>query len=107
MPDPTLSGSAAEFIAVFNQVHNQKAWKFFEDLARNGMIVPGHRNVALNPVLSGARKRQLSQVSITSPMVRSRKVKSLLFTTPRKEPSWPFGRCSSKKTPRGAKKRAS
>ena len=66
MPDQTLSGSAAEFIAVFNQVHNQKAWKLFEDLARNGMIVPGPNNAALNPVLSGAKKATLSGVDYIS-----------------------------------------
>ena len=66
MPVPTLSGSAAEFIAVFNQVHNQKAWKLFEDLARNGMIVPGPNNAALNPVLSGAKKATLLGVDYIS-----------------------------------------
>lgn len=66
MPDPTLSGSAAEFIAVFTQVHGQKAWKFFEDLARNGLIVPGPNNAALNPVLSGAKKGTLSGVDYIS-----------------------------------------
>lgn len=66
MPDPTLSGSAAEFIAVFNQIHGQKAWKLFEDLARNGMIVPGPNNAALNPVLSGAKKGTLSGVDYIS-----------------------------------------
>ncbi|HEY7316775.1 MAG TPA: extracellular solute-binding protein [Candidatus Binatia bacterium] len=66
MPDPTLSGSAAEFIAVFTQVHGQKAWKFFEDLARNGLSVPGPNNAALNPVLSGAKKATLSGVDYIS-----------------------------------------
>jgi iron(III) transport system substrate-binding protein len=62
MPDPTLSGSAAEFIAVFVQVHGQKAWKLFEDLARNGLLVPGPNNAALNPVLTGAKKATLAGV---------------------------------------------
>ena len=62
MPDPTLSGSAAEFIAIFVQVHGQKAWKLFEDLARNGLLVPGPNNAALNPVLSGAKKATLAGV---------------------------------------------
>jgi iron(III) transport system substrate-binding protein len=42
MPDPTLSGSAAEFIAVFTQVHGEKAWKFFAELARNGLREEGN-----------------------------------------------------------------
>ena len=62
MPDPTLSGSAAEFIAIFVQTHGDKAWKLFEDLARNGLSVPGPNNAALNPVLTGAKKGTLSGV---------------------------------------------
>jgi iron(III) transport system substrate-binding protein len=62
MPDPTLSGSAAEFIAIFVQVHGQKAWKLFEDLGRNGLLVPGPNNAALNPVLTGAKKATIAGV---------------------------------------------
>lgn len=62
MPDPTLSGSAAEFLAIFVQVHGQKAWKLFEDMARNGLVVPGPNNAALNPVLSGAKKGTIAGV---------------------------------------------
>jgi iron(III) transport system substrate-binding protein len=62
MPDPTLSGSAAEFLAVFVQVHGQKAWKLFEDLAHNGLLVPGPNNAALNPVLTGAKKATIAGV---------------------------------------------
>lgn len=66
MPDPTLSGSAAEFVAIFVQIHGQKAWKLFEDLARNGLLVPGPNNAALNPVLSGAKKGTISGVDYIS-----------------------------------------
>jgi iron(III) transport system substrate-binding protein len=62
MPDPTLSGSAAEFLAIFVQVHGQKAWKLFADMARNGLVVPGPNNAALNPVLSGAKKATIAGV---------------------------------------------
>ena len=62
MPDPTLSGSAAEFLAVFVQTHGDKAWKLFEDLARNGLAVPGPNNAALNPVLTGAKKATIAGV---------------------------------------------
>jgi iron(III) transport system substrate-binding protein len=62
MPDPTLSGSAAEFLAVFVQTHGDKAWKLFEDLARNGLSVPGPNNAALNPVLTGAKKATIAGV---------------------------------------------
>lgn len=66
MPDPTLSGSAAEFVAVFVQNYGDRAWKFFEDLARNGLTVPGPNTAALNPVLSGAKKATISAVDYTS-----------------------------------------
>ncbi len=62
MPDPTLSGSAAEFTAVFVQTYGNKAWKLFEDLARNGLSVPGPNNAALNPVLTGAKKATIAGV---------------------------------------------
>jgi iron(III) transport system substrate-binding protein len=62
MPDPTLSGSAAEFIAIFVQIYGDKAWKLFEDLARNGLSVPGPNNAALNPVLTGAKKGTIAGV---------------------------------------------
>ena len=62
MPDPTLSGSAAEFLAVFVQIHGDKAWKLFEDLARNGLAVPGPNNASLNPVLTGAKKATIAGV---------------------------------------------
>jgi iron(III) transport system substrate-binding protein len=66
MPDPTLSGSAAEFLAVFVQAHGDKAWKLFEDMARNGLTVPGPNNAALNPVLTGAKKGTISGVDYIS-----------------------------------------
>ena len=66
MPDPTLSGSAAEFIAVFVQTHGDKAWKFFADLARNGLSIPGPNNAALNPVLTGAKKATIAGVDYIS-----------------------------------------
>ena len=62
MPDPTLSGSAAEFLAVFVQIYGDKAWKLFEDLARNGLSVPGPNNAALSPVLTGAKKGTIAGV---------------------------------------------
>jgi len=66
MPDPTLSGSAAEFIAILVQAYGQKAWKFFEDLAHSGLAVPGPNNAALNPVLTGAKKATLAGVDYIS-----------------------------------------
>ncbi|MEN9229541.1 MAG: extracellular solute-binding protein [Thermostichus sp. DG02_5_bins_236] len=66
MPDPTLSGSAAEFIAVFVQNFQDRAWQLFRDLANNGLEVPGPNAAALNPVLSGERKATLAAVDYIS-----------------------------------------
>jgi iron(III) transport system substrate-binding protein len=38
----------------------------FEDLARNGLLVPGPNNAALNPVLTGAKKATISGVDYIS-----------------------------------------
>src|SRR5262245_10076183 len=66
MPDPTLSGSAAEFLAIFVQVHGDKAWNLFASMARNGLSVPGPNNAALNPVLTGAKKATIAGVDYIS-----------------------------------------
>ena len=50
------------FIAIFVQIHGDKVWKLFEDLARNGLSVPGPNNAALNPVLTGAKKGTIAGV---------------------------------------------
>jgi iron(III) transport system substrate-binding protein len=62
MPDPTLSGSAAEFLAIFVQNVGDEAWTLFADLANNGLLVPGPNNAALNPVLTGERRATIAGV---------------------------------------------
>ncbi len=62
MPDPTLSGSAAEFIGVFVQNFEDQAWQLFRDLANNGLEVPGPNAAALNPVLSGEKLATIAAV---------------------------------------------
>lgn len=66
MPDPTLSGSAAEFLAVLVETFGDKAWKLFRDLAENGLVVSGPNAAALNPVLSGEKKATLAAVDYVS-----------------------------------------
>jgi len=66
MPDPTLSGSAAEFVGGFTQVYGALAWQLFEDMARNGLAVPGPNNAALNPVLAGERRATIAAVDYIS-----------------------------------------
>jgi iron(III) transport system substrate-binding protein len=66
MPDPTLSGSAAEFVAVFYQHFGEEGWQFFAYLAENGLEVPGPNAAALNPVLAGAKKATIAGVDYIS-----------------------------------------
>ncbi|MGF1574367.1 MAG: extracellular solute-binding protein [Cyanophyceae cyanobacterium] len=66
MPDPSLSGSAAEFVGVFVQTFEDEAWQLFADLANNGLDVPGPNAAALNPVLSGERMATIAAVDYIS-----------------------------------------
>lgn len=65
-PDPSLSGSAAEFFSGFTQVHGEEGWDFLAELARNGLQVPGPNNAALNPVLTGERLATFAAVDYIS-----------------------------------------
>jgi iron(III) transport system substrate-binding protein len=53
MPDPVQSGSAFELVAGLAAIEG--GMELFEDLAGNGMVVPGANAQALNPVLQGAK----------------------------------------------------
>lgn len=66
MPDPSLSGSAAEFLAIFVQNFGDQAWELFGDLAEAGLAVPGPNNAALNPVLTGERRATIAAVDYIS-----------------------------------------
>lgn len=55
MPDPAKAGSALTLVQGLASAQGDKAWKLFEALAKNGMIVPGDNRAALRPVLQGAR----------------------------------------------------
>lgn len=66
MPDPSLSGSAAEWLAGFTQVYGDLAWSLLTDLATQGLAVPGPNNAALNPVLSGERRATIAAVDYIS-----------------------------------------
>jgi iron(III) transport system substrate-binding protein len=66
MPDPTLSGSAAEFVGIFSQHFGDEGWEFFSRLAEQGLDVPGPNNAALNPVLSGEKLATIAAVDYIS-----------------------------------------
>lgn len=56
MPDPAQSGAAFELITgLLTAMGEETTWQLMEDLADNGMIVPGPNARALNPVLQGAK----------------------------------------------------
>jgi iron(III) transport system substrate-binding protein len=66
MPDPTLSGSAAEFVGIFSQHFGDEGWALFRALAEQGLDVPGPNNAALNPVLSGEKLVTIAAVDYIS-----------------------------------------
>jgi iron(III) transport system substrate-binding protein len=65
MPDPASSGSAYELVAALS-ASKAIGWSLFDDLAKNGMIVPGANAQALNPVLQGAKAAVFGAVDYQS-----------------------------------------
>ncbi|AJE99061.1 ABC transporter substrate-binding protein [Pandoraea apista] len=55
MPDPALSGASADLLLGLQARLGGEAWKLFDDLRHNGMVVSGPNAQALNPVLQGAK----------------------------------------------------
>lgn len=61
MPDPSLSGSAVDFVGGYLQTQ-KNGWRLFRSLKANGLIVQGPNADALNQVLIGARSFVLAGV---------------------------------------------
>jgi iron(III) transport system substrate-binding protein len=55
LPDPAQSGSNFDLIAGMLAARGEAAWELFAALRRNGAIVAGANQQALNPVLQGAK----------------------------------------------------
>lgn len=55
MPDPALSGASADLLLGLQARLGVDAWKLFDELKQNGMVVSGPNAQALNPVLQGAK----------------------------------------------------
>jgi len=56
IPDPARSGSCKDFLAGFiNNKGEAEGWKIWEDLAANGMTVPGANPAALEAVTTGEK----------------------------------------------------
>lgn len=80
MPDPSLSGSAAEFVAIFDQNFGDRAWSLLVGLAEQGMSVPGPNNAALNPVLTGERRATIAAVDyLTYGQIRNGEALAVIY----------------------------
>ena len=66
MPDPTLSGTASDFVIAFVADNGQKGWDWFKQLKDNGCIWPGPNASALRPVEMGERSLMVAGVGHTA-----------------------------------------
>ena len=55
IPDPSLSGSAAEFAAGYISANGDTGWDLFEKYKNNGVSMAGANQEALDPVVTGAK----------------------------------------------------
>lgn len=61
MPDPSLSGSAFDFVGGYLQTHGN-SWTLFQNLKANGLSVQGSNKPALNEVITGGKAMVLAGV---------------------------------------------
>lgn len=66
MPDPTLSGTASDFVMAFVAAHGDQAWAWFKALKDNGCLWPGPNAAALRPVEMGTRSLMVAGVGHTA-----------------------------------------
>ncbi|MBE3593954.1 MAG: ABC transporter substrate-binding protein [Candidatus Carbobacillus altaicus] len=62
MPDPTLSGSAMDFLVGYIYKFGDEGWKLFEELKTNGLKVEGANTESLDAVKAGQKKAVLAGV---------------------------------------------
>ncbi len=62
IPDPSLSGSALDFISGYIYKNGDSGWELFEALKQNEVAVAGANKEALAPVISGAKSAVLAGV---------------------------------------------
>ncbi|WP_211746170.1 ABC transporter substrate-binding protein [Paenibacillus sp. Marseille-Q4541] len=55
IPDPTLSGSALDFITGYLSDKGEGGWSLFEQYKDNGVAMAGANQEALDPVITGAK----------------------------------------------------
>lgn len=66
MPDPTLSGTASDFLIAYLAHEGQKGWDWLDQLKANGCIWPGPNASALRPVEMGERSVMIAAVGHTA-----------------------------------------
>lgn len=62
IPDPSLSGSAAEFATGYINAKGDAGWDFFKKLKSNGCSMAGANQEALDPVITGAKSMAAASV---------------------------------------------
>ncbi len=55
IPDPSLSGSALDFMTGYLSVKGDSGWSLFEQYKQNGVAMAGANQEALDPVITGAK----------------------------------------------------
>ncbi|XDU74682.1 ABC transporter substrate-binding protein [Rouxiella sp. WC2420] len=65
-PDPSLSGASLDLLIGLQNAYGDQAWKLFDNLKANGMIVAGPNAQALTPVLQGAKAAVFGAVDYVS-----------------------------------------
>ncbi|GGA47242.1 ABC transporter substrate-binding protein [Paenibacillus physcomitrellae] len=55
IPDPSLSGSALDFMTGYLSVKGDSGWSLFENFKKNGVAMAGANQEALDPVITGAK----------------------------------------------------
>lgn len=62
IPDPALSGSAADFATGYLSVKGDSGWDLFKQLKSNGVLMAGANQEALDPVITGAKSMVIASV---------------------------------------------
>lgn len=62
IPDPSQSGSAADFITGYISSNGEAGWNLFNEYKNNGVLMAGANQEALDPVLTGAKSIVVSGV---------------------------------------------
>lgn len=62
IPDPSLSGSALDFMTGYLSANGDSGWSLFEQYKANGVAMAGANQEALDPVITGAKSMVVAAV---------------------------------------------